>query len=56
MKFSQLMGTIPSSWQRKDEKLSQLQEKVRLGQDEAAAKMLNKACYNNSCMSYSIYL
>ena len=39
-----------------EEKLAQFQEEVRLRQEEAAAKTLKKARYDNSCMSYSIPL
>ena len=38
------------------EELAQFYEEVRLGQEEAAAKVLKKACYDNSCVSYSIPL
>ena len=56
MKFLQLMSTISSSQQRMAKKLAQFQEEVRLRQEEAAARALKKACYNNSCVSYSIPL
>ena len=47
------MSPTSSSQQRMDEKLAQFQEEVRLRQEEAAAKALTKAHYNNSCMLYS---
>ena len=50
VKFSQPMSAISSSQRRMDKKLAQLQAKVRLKQDEAAAKALKKARYDNSCM------
>ena len=56
MKFSRLMGFISSLQRRMEAKLAQVQKEVRLRQEETAAKMLNKAHYNNSCMSYSIPL
>ena len=43
--FSQLMSAISSSKRRMDEKLAQFQAKVRLGQEEAAAKAVKKARY-----------
>ena len=39
-----------------DKILIQFQEEVRLRQEDAAAKATKKACYNNSCVSYSIPL
>ena len=50
------MGTISSLQQRMDEKLAQFQDDVRLRQEEAATKALQKARYDNSCVSYSIPL
>ena len=38
VKFSQLMSSISSSQRRVDEKLAQIQEEVRLGQKDVAAK------------------
>ena len=35
---------------------AQFQEEVRLGQVEVAPKVLKKAYYDNSCVSYSIHV
>ena len=56
MKFLKLVRAISSSQLRMDEKVAQFQVEVRLGREEAAAKVLKKAHYDNSCVSYSIPL
>ena len=43
--FAQLMSSTASSQSRMDEKVAQFQAKVRRGQEEAAAKTVNKAHY-----------
>ena len=50
------MDIVSSLHERMDETLAQFQEEVRLGQEEAPAKVLKKAHYDNSCVSYSIHV
>ena len=38
-----------------EEKLAEVLEEIKLVLEEVAAKTLKKACYNTSCVSYSIY-